>query len=295
MWLLSGSPTTRHADDLWTQLHLLWPAAFPSYWRFAERYCYIEETPWAKVVTGTRSNRDAAEDNSDLMYVVNQEDVLDLPEYLFETIDVDLGTAQRREYERMRKEFVAELNGEEVIAANEIARLQKLQQITSWWDGNSAKRDALVDLIDSYEGPHLIWTHWRDAGTDIFVHLAAKGLRVNMVNGSVPTKDRDFMLEQFKAGELDALVLSIGVGKFGHTLTQAKTVWYLDKTWAADDYFQSLRRVRRIGLTHRPVVVTLRAPGTVDELVEDNLEGKMGGISRITKSRLAELLKGLGR
>ena len=28
MWLLSGSPTTRYADDLWAQLHLLWPTAF---------------------------------------------------------------------------------------------------------------------------------------------------------------------------------------------------------------------------------------------------------------------------
>ena len=237
-----------------------------------------------------------ADDNSDLMLVVNQEDVLDLPEYLFETIDVDLLPAQRREYERMRKEFVAELgDGTEVIAANEIARLQKLQQITSWWDGGSAKHDVLVDLISSYEGPHLIWTHWSDGAKALTARLALAGIDAAHVHGMTHPKDRDQRLEDFKAGKYDALVLSIGVGKFGHTLTQAKTIWYVDKTWNADDYFQSLRRVRRIGLTHRPVVVTIRAPGTVDELVEDNLEGKMGGISRITKSRLAELLKGLGK
>jgi hypothetical protein len=74
-----------------------------------------------------------------------------------------------------------------------------------------------------------------------------------------------------------------------------RTIIYVDKTWNADDYFQSLHRVRRIGLEHRPVVVTLRAPGTVDELVEENLEGKLGGISRITRSSLRELLLGLGR
>lgn len=103
------------------------------------------------------------------------------------------------------------------------------------------------------------------------------------------------MLEEFKAGDYDALILSIGVGKFGHTFTNVKTIFYIDKTWNADDYFQSLHRVRRIGLKHRPVVVTLRAPGTVDELVEDNLTGKLGGISRLTKSNLRDLLKGLGK
>ena len=67
------------------------------------------------------------------------------------------------------------------------------------------------------------------------------------------------------------------------------------KTWNADDYHQSLRRVRRIGLTHRPVVVTLRAPRTVDQLVEMNLSGKVESIARVTNANLKELIAGLGR
>lgn len=294
-WLLSGSPTTRYTDDLWTQLHLIWPAAFRSYWRFTERYCYVEITPWGKKVTGVRSDRDVMEENSDLIVVVNQEDVLNLPDYLFETIDVDLGSKQRREYRTMEDQFVATLYGEDVIAKNEVARLQKLQQIASWWDGYSAKHDALIDLVESYEAPHLVWTHWVEGADELDDRLRGLGKFGAHVDGSTPLKRRDEILEQFKAGGLEYLVLSIGVGKFGHTLTNAKTIWYVDKTWNADDYFQSLHRVKRIGLTHRPVVVTLRAPGTVDELVEDNLSGKLGGISRLTKSDLRELLRGLGR
>ncbi len=69
-----------------------------------------------------------------------------------------------------------------------------------------------------------------------------------------------------------------------------------DRNFSADDYYQSMHRVRRIGLTHRPVVVPIVAAGTVDELtVGDNLEAKLGGISRMTHSDLASLLKGLGR
>lgn len=296
VWLLSGNPVTRYADDLWAQLNIVWPKAYPSYWRFADRFCVTEETPWARKVVGTRRGRNVMEENRDLVIVVNQEEVLDLPEYLFEVVDVQLGKKQAKAYRTMADSFIAELgDGTEVVADNEIGRLQKLQQIVGWWDGESAKHDALIDLLPTFEGPHLIWTHWLEGARALHDRMRGDGLDAAVVNGQTPPKERDRLLEEFKSGTLDVLILSIGVGKFGHTFTNAKTVHYLDKTWNADDYFQSLRRVRRIGLKHRPVVVTYRAPGTTDELIEQNLEGKLTPISKMTRSDLAELLRGLGK
>jgi SWI/SNF-related matrix-associated actin-dependent regulator 1 of chromatin subfamily A len=295
VWLLSGNPTTRYADDLWAQLALIWPQAYPSYWRFARRYCVVEETPWGDKVVGTRTNRNAMEENDDLIVVVGQEDVVDLPEYRFDTVDVALRPKQQAAFSTMASSFVAELgDGTERVAQNEISKLVALQQITSWWDGESAKHDALFARLQE-DGPHLVWTHWRAGAIALTDRLHRAGYRVGHVSGEMPTKLRDAWLTDFKSGLLNVLVLSIGVGKFGHTLTNARTIHYVDKTWNADDYFQSLRRVRRIGLEHRPLVITYRAPGTTDELVEMNLEGKLGGISRLTRSDLAELLRGLGR
>jgi len=298
VWLLSGSPTTRHADDLWAQLNLIWPRAFPSYWRFAERYCVVEETVWARSVIGDRRDHDPVADNLDLIYVINQESVLDLPEYLFEAIDVELTPKQAVAYEDMQRDFLAELDSGEVLTAdNRMAQLVRLQQITSFWEGASAKHDALVEMITSgaYEGPHLIWTHWREGAEALTTRLDKAGVRVGHVYGGMSAKLSDSLIEDYKAGRSEALVLSLGTGKFGHTLTNTKTVHYVDKTWSADDYVQSLRRVRRIGLKHRPVITTYRAPGTVDELVELNLEGKLDSIAKVTRSRLRELLMGLGK
>ena len=297
VWLLSGSPTTRYADDLWAQLHLIWPRAYSSYWRFAERYCVVEETPWARVVTATKHGRDAAAENSDMMLVVNQEDVLDLPEYLFEQIDVDLAGKQKTAYDSMAKSFIAELSdGTEVVAANEIAKLVRLQQIASYWDGESAKHDALMDVIESFEPPYLIWTHWVAGAEQLAFRLHDEGYDVRHVGGNTTPRRRDEYLESFKRGEFPALVLSLGVGKFGHTFTNVKTVFSVDRTFNADDYFQSLHRVRRIGLTHRPVWTSLTARGTVDELtVGDNLQAKLESIAKMTRADLASLLKGMGR
>lgn len=301
VWLLSGSPTTRYADDLWAQLSLIWPKAFKSYWRFAERYCVIEENRWAPgpgTVVATRRDRDAVADNSDLITVINQKDVLDLPEYLTEAIDVDLTPKQRKAYDDMQRKFVAQLDaGPDLVAENRISQLTYLQQIVSWWDGSSAKHDAIIELIlgGAWEFPMLIWTHWAEGAEALTDRLREANVDAIHVRGGMSQKKQDEGVEAYKRGDHDVLVFSLGVGKFGHTLTNTKTVIYVDKTWNADDYHQSLRRVRRIGLTHRPVLVTVRAPGTVDELVELNLEGKVEGISRVTNADLKELLLGLGR
>lgn len=298
-WLLSGSPTTRHVDDLWGQLHVLWPRAFNSYWRFSNRYGVVDDGVWAKTVTGSRSDRDVKADNADLMIVVNQEDVLELPEYLFATVDCGMTGPQQRAYNDMLNDFVAVLDGKELSAAAKIAQLMRLQQIVSGLgdldSDESGKHDAFMETFDKYELPAIVWTHWKANAKQLTERLRKARYKVVHVHGDLGQQERDDLIQGFKAGKHEILVLSLAVGKFGHTLINAKTVHYIDKTWNADDYFQSLRRVRRIGLGHRPVIVTYRAPGTVDDVVELNLEGKLGGIAKVTNSRLKELLMGLGR
>lgn len=291
IWLLSGSPTTRYQDDLWSQLHLLWPRAFPSYWRFAERYCVIEETPWARKVVGDNRRRKAVDENRDM--IVTATETIDLPEYMFEAVDVTLRPKQQRAFDTMLTTFIAELgDGTEVVAANEVAKLIRLQQITSYFDEQSAKHDALVDLLPSFDGPHLVWTHWKEGAKALTSRL---GPDARHVSGDTPPGLKDHIIEEFKAGKFPILVLSLGVGKFGHTLTNVRTVHWIDRTWNADDYFQALHRVRRIGLEHRPVSVAYKAPGTTDDLIEMNLEGKLGSISSLTRADLSMLLKGLGK
>lgn len=295
VWHLSGSPMTRFTDDLWSQFNLLWPNAFPSYWRFTERYCTVEDTPWARSVTGNRRTMDVARDNEDIMLVVNQEEVLDLPEYLFEPpIEVTLTKPQQAHYDEMTSTFITDLHGEEVVAVNEAVKMMQLQRIASQWDGHSAKLDTLVQVIQNYPAPYLIWTHWKETAKAVGEALNDMGIETATVTGD--SGNKELSLQRFKDGMYEALVLSLGVGKFGHTFTNVKTIISFDRNFNADDYFQSMHRVRRIGLKHSPIVLPFVAAGTVDELtLGDNLEAKLAGIAKLTRADLASLLKGLGR
>lgn len=313
VWMLSGSPTTRYADDLWTQMHLAYPAAFRSYWRFAERYCVFADNIWSKTgreIVGTRAALDPAVELADLMLVMNQEDVLpELPEYLFEVVDLELLKKQKESYRTMLTAFLMDLqDGTTLEASTKLSQLVRLQQITSGL-GNfaevgvkdaswvaSAKNNAVIELLvnGTYQTPAIVWTQFKGNAGALTASLRAHEINAKWISGDSSTATRDAMFEEYKAGLYDVLVLSLGVGKFGHTLTNTRTVFYLDKTWNADDYFQSLRRVRRIGLTHRPVIVSLHCSGTVDDMVELNLAGKMPSIAKVTNSQLRELLRGLG-
>lgn len=291
-WLLSGFPVTRHADDLWSQLHVIWPKGFGSYWRFAEQYCVVETNPWARSVVDTKADTDPAGDNDDFVIRVNESE-LDIPEYLFDPVWVTLKGTQRHEYAKMARTFVADLSdGSQLVAQNQATQLMRLMQMASYFDGQSAKHDVIAELIDSgnYEPPYLVWAHWKEGAAAL-----AKRLGARLVTGDTPPKTRNAVIQDYVNGGAECMVLSTGVGKYGLTLTNTRTVFGMDRTFSAEDHFQSMRRVRRIGLQHCPAMVPVVAQGTADELsVNVNLRNKLEAVMRMTQGELRDVLEGLG-
>lgn len=160
-----------------------------------------------------------------------------------------------------------------------------------------------MDLIrnEEIETPLLVWVNYVPTGKSYEARIKKDfpGLSVAFVHGDATTKtkrqQRENTLDAFKSGDLDVLVLQYEVGKFGHTFTQTRTVYYGDRSWNSDSIVQSLRRVRRIGLTHSPILIIPRASGTIDDYVEMVLEGKLRSIAEVSQADLIELLRSLGR
>lgn len=307
-WCLTGSPTTRYADDLFSQLHFCHPRMFTSYWRFAKEFCILEESVWGTNVIGTRDDVDFGWALRDVMVSYNQKDVLDLPPLLHESIDLDLTHEQRRVYDDLMAQFVSELESGKVLSApNRMARLTRLQQVISNLanvDGGdySSKADAVEELIEAraVQFPLLIWVHWNQGAQKLYGRLSSKAFREK--TGIVPViatgteKNVEDIIDAYKNGEANCLILSLQVGRFGHTLVDTRSAIYVDRTFDGDAYYQSLHRLERFGLKHSPQVVTLRIPGTVEQLnVEENLFGKMETIAAITNADLAKLMRSLGR
>jgi len=302
VWCLSGSPISRHADDLWSQFHLIDPQGFKSYWRFAEQYCVIEESIWGKIVRGTKSDIDLRIEFSDIMLVVHQDEVLNLPLEKIEVIDLDLRPDQSQAYDTLLEEFYIMLEGgTELSVSSKMAQLTFLQEIASDLVNvdrqivSSSKTDTILELLDTgyFELPTIIWTHWRQGAQCLYEELESRNYVCRYVNGDTSEEDRATILEAYKSGDIPILILSMGVGKFGLTLTNTRTMIYKDRTFDMDAYVQSFARVRRIGLDHEPTVIILRCPGTTDDLIEENLIGKSKSLAQVTNAELLSILKSL--
>lgn len=313
MFLLSGSPTTKYRDDLFPQMKTLLPRAFTSYWRFAEFFCVVDKDGWGWTIEGDRPNHDPHHYLRDLMWIKSQDEALpDLPEYIVNHIPIDPLPKQRKALDQMINDWIVELEeapGETVVADNWLARTTRLAQITSnlsslpkpngtgFFPNASAKEDLLVELIKQgdIETPLLVWSWFVETTHSIERRLNKEfpDLKVGSVVGAMKSDDKDAAIAAYKAGELDVLVMQMSTGKFGHTFTHTKTVFYHDRAFDSDAWVQSLARVRRIGLKHRPVLIVPKVDESADALVDANLEGKLQSIARMTNGDLARLLRSL--
>ena len=73
------------------------------------------------------------------------------------------------------------------------------------------------------------------------------GQRVLFLNGSVPKKERDKMIEQFQNGTYDIFILSLKAGGTGLNLTAANHVIHYDRWWNPAVENQATDRAYRIG------------------------------------------------
>lgn len=322
MWFLSGSPTSKFRDDLWRQLNLLFKRGFSSYWRFAEFFCIIEKTQWGWDITGDNPEVDPKHYLRDFLFIRDQEDVLpDLPDYLPRPVEIEMLPQQRKAFDTMLDEWIVLLEDADPDAAPEedliavettaqIGQMTRLQQITSnmgclpkndkgdFYKAASAKEDLLAAMIanEDVTYPLLVWTWYVPTAKSVYKRLNSmkqlKG-KVATVTGETDEDEADDLIEAYKAGEYEVMVMQMATGKYGFTMTNTKTVFYHDRTFDADAWIQSLRRVRRIGLKHRPVLIVPQCEDSMDQIVDLNLEGKMASISDLTNARLLDLLRSI--
>jgi hypothetical protein len=320
VWLLSGAPVVRDNSDIWSQFNIMEPDYFTSFWRFANEYCVVVQTPWSQgEILGSRQDADIRGDFPDLMFVRNQDEVFpELPEYIFKDVMLDLHPKQRKAHDDIMTAWLHELEenkDKRVEVTAVIAMLIRLQQVTSnlynlettgtSWPDYSVKADYVEELLDtgsSVEWPVLIWMHHRPGAQALLDRLrkrtkkkdsALYERRVELVLGGMGAR-ADELIEEYKAGEVDVLLLGIGVGKYGHTLVHTQTMVTYDKSWDSDAWFQMLHRVRRHGLKHSPLVINPRCMNSVDTFVELNLAGKIPAMAKLTGSQLARILRSLG-
>lgn len=275
---LTGTPTPNSLQDLWAQAFLLddGEALGKSSTLFRDTYFQSDYMgynwtlrPGAEAQIYARMAK--------LCLTLRSSDYLDIPDTVYEDVEVALPPQARETYQKMEKELLVLLDSHpvEIVAVNAAVLVNKLLQIAggALYDENrgihelhAAKLDALVKLVNKLKEPVLIACNYK--------HERARILKA--VTGAVEWTDA--VLPQWNAGKVRAIVAdprSIGHGL--NLQAGGRIVIWFSRTWSRENYDQMNCRVARKGQGKVPQVFHIVCPSTADEAVAEALRMKGDG------------------
>jgi SNF2 family DNA or RNA helicase len=267
-WGMTGSPAPNAPTDAWAQCTLLTPSTVPKYFnRFREEVMYrLTQFKWAP-------KQDALDKVFDAMQPsvrFTLDDVVELPELIERTIDIDLGPKQERVYKQMEEHAFTAIASHEITAMNAGAVLSKLLQISCGYiytrEGdivpldNDERLQALVDIVLSTNEKVIVFAPFKHALAGIAKRLTSESIDVAVISGDTPKGDRDDIFAAFQTtSKYKCIVAHPQTMAHGLTLTAASTIVWFAPITSLETFEQANARVRRIGQKHRQQILMFQA------------------------------------
>lgn len=275
--ILSGSIIQNHLEEMFSPLQWLFPQTYKSRWRdWNDRFLDYVENSFGKVCVGVKPDRldDLRAELGVFMVYRRKADELDLPARTDETLMVELSPSQRKVYDQLQEECLAQLeDGTTVKAQLGIAMLTKLRQVATGLDlltdavADSSKLDLAVEIIADNPDDDFVCFSWYKAAVHALAdRLQRKGIESFVVTGDVKHADRAEAIARFQAGEGKVFIGTIATLGESVNLQRANNVIMLDRSWNPALNTQAEDRVYRQGQQRRTTVTHIIAANTVDEL-----------------------------
>lgn len=302
---LTGTPIANAPDDLWSIMHYVAPEDWPHKTRYIDRYCLTSWNTFGGLdIVGVRPDtRDEFYRILDPRFIRHIKAIV-LPQLPpkpepQERI-VELTPKQKKAYDKMSKDMLAELEGGTIAATSPLAKATRLSQFAAAYaevgpDGRvvltepSCKVDALVELIEEAGGKPLV----AFAESRQLIELCERRLEklkipYLSIHGEIAEHERELAKEKFQQGDVPVILLTLGAGGEGLTLTAADTVVFLQRSWSMLKNKQAEDRIHRIGQTaERIQIINVLAEGTLEETREYRLAQKEGRLEEITRDQQA--------
>ncbi len=305
----TGTPTSESPFGLYSQFRFLhrdfWPSySIGTYSAFKKKFGVLAkrrndaERIFAKTSRYRSLSRLKEMVEPYMSRLLKEDSGVELPPKTYVTRSFELTQEQRRVYEDLRREFVAELgDGEYVEAKAAIVRLMRLQQVTAGFvraaenfeetfqedpryvtvdvvsPDENPKLALLREILDERSGKVIVWCRFtREVET-----ICASVPECVRYDGSVRSADRQVALDRFRdPRDLGAriLVANLRAISMGVTLVVAQTMVYYSNSYSLGDRLQSEDRFHRVGQESPVLIVDLVGEDTVDSRVVSALKRK---------------------
>lgn len=293
--ILTGTPATKSPLDVFAQFKFMDPhlLGYESYYAFRSRYAIMRQRnipgrPSFTEVVGYQNEDELAEKVREHSYRVTKDECFDLPERTTVQLPVELSKKQREIYDRIRKEALINLSGDDVSIPHVLTQLIRCQQVIGGFvppdTGQKTvpvqkervpKMQRLLDDIEQIDSKALIWSRFTAEIDAIVKELRAvygpdSTLRYD---GSVKAKDRPEVETRFQTDPgTRFLVLQPQSGARGLELYAASYVYWYSASHSLEEYLQANERPHSQKQTKNVAHVHLCAQNTLDEKIINTLE-----------------------
>lgn len=282
---LTGTPASNSLMDLWAEVCVI--DGGKRLGRFITQYrnTYFRPAamnPYTGVVYDYEllpgAEEKIYEKLSDITISMKAKDYLQMPEAVSVTHEVVMDTRERAQYDRLRKDLTATIDGVDVTASNAAVLTGKLLQMANgalYSDDGEAltihdrKLDMLCDLIEQANGQPILVAYW-------FQHDHERIVRRLVKEGYAP---RDLKTSQdladWNAGKIPVALISPASAGHGLNLQDGGhiLIWF-SLIWSLEMYQQTNHRLDRQGQKSVVTIHHIVCKDTVDEDVIRALEMK---------------------
>lgn len=317
---LTGTPIRSAPDDLFSILNWLMPEAYPSKVKYIDRFCLSHSDAWGTLhVSGIRKEMEQEffSGLDPFLRRMPKELILPfLPPILRSRRDVEMGTKQKKAYEQMRDQMLAELDDDVITTSSALIKMMRMLQFASAYgevdyrevldkDSGEVYEKAFVTLSDPSSTLDAFMEDLPDFGGESVVvfavskqlinmlssRLSKAGIHHGLITGDQDAETRQMHMKNFQDGQTQLILCTIAAGGTGITLTKGRYGVFLQRSWSMIENTQAEGRVHRIGSQmHESIhIIDYVTAGSCQETVFAAVEAKAKNLEFILRDK--ELMK----
>lgn len=316
---MTGTPIANNVVDLWSILHWISPENWPSKTKWIDRMIDTMLNAFGgMLVLGVKPHMQDEfykTINPHMRRMLKQKVLPWLPEQVFERRDVEMSTKQKKAYDQMRDNMIAELeDGAALTAPSVLTQTTRLNQFANAYaeiqvDPMTGEEKAILAEPSCKVDAVMADIKANDFGEDsvavcavsrqLIELLSAAMTKANiehgLITGAQNEDERQRAVDDFQSGRIKWILFTAQAGGVGITLTTARRLIMLQRPWSLVDYKQALDRTHRIGSEiHDSIIVTdYITENTIEDRVMQVLESKAHNFEEVVrdKDQLMKLLK----
>lgn len=299
---LTGTPAPNGLIDLWAEIGILDMGQRLGRFIGGYRERFFLPDKRSREMIYSYKPKDGAEEAiysllSDICISMKAVDYLDMPECVYNRVEVSMSEKEMRLYSQLEKDMLLPYEDGDIDAVNAAGLSNKLMQMANGavYDENGKvkhiherKLEALEDLVEAANGKPVLIAYW-------YKHDKS---RILERTGAVELDTSEDM-RKWNAGEIPVAVIHPASAGHGLNLQAGgSTLVWFGLTWSLELYQQMNARLWRQGQKETVVIHHLIAKGTIDERVMLALEKKDCGQTALVdavRARIGGIQDGCGK